>query len=173
MTTLRPATPPASIIIGEIVVEMADFAVASGDTIISTAGLGSCVAVAIHDPTTRFAGLAHILLPSAGIGSPPMRPAKYADTAVPILVEEMRRRGATGPLVARLAGGARMFAALFSSGGINMGERNIRATRAALYKLGIPVVAHDVGGEYGRSVRVLAATGSMTVRSLAGGDREL
>jgi chemotaxis protein CheD len=102
-----------------------------------------------------------------------MRPAKYADSAVPILVEEMRRRGATGPLVARLAGGAKMFAALFSSGGINMGERNIRATRAALYKLGIPVVAADVGGEFGRSVRVVPATGVTTVRSIAGGDREL
>jgi chemotaxis protein CheD len=66
-----------------------------------------------------------------------------------------------------------MFAALFSSGGINMGERNLRATRAALYKVGIPVVAQDVGGEHGRSVRLVAATGAMTVRSIAGGDREL
>ena len=65
-----------------------------------------------------------------------------------------------------------MFAALLSSG-INMGQRNIDATRKALYKLGIPVVGEDVGGEYGRSVRVVAATGAMTVRSLMGGDREL
>lgn len=170
--TTHPERPPA-VDVGEVVVEMADFGVASGDAVLVTAGLGSCVAVALHDPTTRVAGLAHILLPSIGIGPPPMRPAKYADTGVPVLVEEMRRRGATGPLVARLAGGAKMFAALFSSGGINMGQRNIRASRAALYKLGIPVVAQDVGGEYGRSVRIIAATGAMTVRSLAGGDIEL
>lgn len=170
--TTHAVTPPA-VDIGEVVVEMADFAVASGDSVLVTAGLGSCVAVALHDPTTGIAGLAHVLLPSSGIGPPPMRPAKYADSAVPILVEEMRRRGATGPLVARLAGGAKMFAALFSSGGINMGERNLRATRAALYKLGIPVVAQDVGGEHGRSVRIVAATGVTTVRSIAGGDREL
>ena len=49
-----------------------------------------------------------------------------------------------------------------------MGERNIEATRAALAKLGIPIVAEDVGGEYGRSVRFVAATGAMTVRSLVG-----
>jgi chemotaxis protein CheD len=71
-----------------------------------------------------------------------------------------------------MAGGARMFAALLSSG-TNMGQRNIIATRIALEKLGIRVVAEDVGGEYGRSVRVDATTGAMRVRSLMGGDRDL
>jgi chemotaxis protein CheD len=159
--------------VSEVVVNIADFAVASGDTVLVTAGLGSCVAVALHDPTTGLAGLAHILLPSAGFGPPSIHPAKYADTGIPLLAEEMRRRGAN-PLrmVARLAGGARMFASLLSSG-INMGQRNIDATRKALYKLGIPVVGEDIGGEYGRSVRIVSATGAMLVRSIAGGDREL
>jgi chemotaxis protein CheD len=165
-------TPPA-IDVEEIVVDIADFAVASGDAVLVTAGLGSCVAVAIHDPSTGIAGLAHILLPSAGFGPPSIHPAKYADTGVALLAEEMRRRGgAQHRMVARLAGGARMFAALLSSG-INMGQRNIDATRKALYRLNIPVVADDVGGEYGRSVRFVAATGALTVRSLMGGDREL
>ena len=167
-----PLTAPGSVDIGEVVVEIADFAVASGDAVLVTAGLGSCVALALHNPATGIAGLAHILLPSVGIGPPSIHPAKYADTGVPLLVEEMRRRGAQGQIVARMAGGARMFAALLPSG-INMGQRNIDATRAALYKLGIPVIAEDVGGEFGRSVRVVAATGAMTVRSLTGGDREL
>jgi chemotaxis protein CheD len=167
----RAATPPA---IGnlEVVVDIADFAVAGGDAILVTAGLGSCVALALHDPASGIAGLAHILLPSIGTGPPSIHPAKYADTGVPLLVEEMRRHGAHGRLVARLAGGARMFAALLSSG-TNMGQRNIDATRAALERLGIPVAAEDVGGEYGRSVRLTAATGAMNVRSLAGGDRDL
>jgi chemotaxis protein CheD len=166
------ATPPA-LDVGEIVVNIADFAVASGDSVLVTAGLGSCVAVALHDPSTGVAGLAHILLPSAGFGPSSIHPAKYADSGVALLAEEMRRRGAMqNRMVAKLAGGARMFAALLSSG-INMGQRNIDATRKALYKLNIPVVGEDVGGEYGRSVRVVAATGAMTVRSLVGGDREL
>lgn len=168
-----PLIIPAPIEVDEVVVDIADFAVANGDAVLVTSGLGSCVAVALHDPTTGIAGLAHILLPSAGLGPPSIHPAKYADTGILLLAEEMRRRGAAGNrMVARLAGGARMFAALLSSG-INMGQRNIDATRKALYRLTIPVVAEDVGGEYGRSVRVVAATGAMTVRSLAGGDREL
>jgi chemotaxis protein CheD len=156
----------------EVVVDVADFAVAGGESTLVTVGLGSCVALALHDPATGIAGLAHILLPSIGAGPPSIRPAKYADTAVPLLVEEMRRHGARRKLVAKMAGGARMFAALLPSG-INMGERNIEATRAALAKLGIEVIAEDVGGEYGRSVRFVPATGLMTVRSLVGGNREL
>jgi chemotaxis protein CheD len=166
------ATPPP-ITVGEVVVEIADFAVVGGDAVLITAGLGSCVAVVLHDPTTGISGLAHILLPSVGRGPPSIHPAKYADSGIPLLVTEMRRHGARGDqIVARLAGGARMFASLLSSG-TNMGQRNIDAARAALYRLCIPVVAQDVGGEYGRSVRVIAATGVMTVHSLVGGDREL
>jgi chemotaxis protein CheD len=168
-----PLVTPQATEVAEIVVDIADFAVASGDSVLVTSGLGSCVAVALHDPSTGIAGLAHILLPSAGFGPPSIHPAKYADTGVALLAEEMRRRGAAQDrMVARLAGGARMFAALLSSG-VNMGQRNIDATRKALYRLNIPVVAEDVGGEYGRSVRFVAATGALTVRSLVGGDREL
>ena len=168
----RPATPP-SVEMVEIVVNIADFAVTTGDSVLVTSGLGSCVAVALHDPAVRIAGLAHILLPTTGFGPPSIHPAKYADTGVALLAEEMRRLGASPVrMVARLAGGARMFAALLSSG-INMGQRNIDATRAALEALRIPVIAEDVGADYGRSVRVVAATGAMTVRSLVGGNRDL
>jgi len=166
-----PTPPPIGT--GEVVVGIADFAVAGGDAVLVTAGLGSCVAVVLHDATTGIAGLAHILLPSAGRGPPSIHPARYADSGIPLLVDEMRRRGARGDrIVARLAGGARMFTALLSSG-INMGQRNVDATRSVLYRVGIPIVAQDVGGEHGRSVRVIAATGVMTVHSLVGGDREL
>lgn len=170
--SVRPDTPPA-VGLTEVVVEIADFGVASGNAVLVTAGLGSCVAVVLHDPTTGIVGLAHVLLPSVGRGPPSIHPAKYADSAIPLLLDEMRRHGARGDrITARLAGGARMFAVLLPFG-VNMGQRNIDATRAALYRLCIPIVAEDVGGEYGRSVRVVAATGVMTVHSLVGGERDL
>jgi chemotaxis protein CheD len=153
----------------ELVVNIGDFAIAGGEAVLSTAGLGSCVALVLHDELSGIAGLAHILLPEAAAGVTSSHPAKFADTAVVLLASEMRRHGASGSLVAKLAGGARMFASLLSSG-VNMGQRNIDATRAALDLLGIPVVAEDVGGEYGRSVRVNATTGRVEVRSLTGRD---
>ena len=158
-------TPPVPEVT-EVVVNIADFAVASGDAVLVTAGLGSCVAVALHDPTSNVAGLAHILLPSAGFGPPSIHPAKYAESGVALLAEEMRRRGANpNRMVAKLAGGARMFAALLSSG-INMGQRNIDATRKTLYRLNIPVVAEDVGGEHGRKLIFRTSDGAAWVRRL-------
>ncbi len=45
-------------------VKVADYVVRQGATVISTIGLGSCVAIALYDPDSRVGGLAHILLPN-------------------------------------------------------------------------------------------------------------
>ena len=50
--------------IEQIRVNVAAYAVARGDAVISTLGLGSCVAIAVHDRASAVGGLAHILLPS-------------------------------------------------------------------------------------------------------------
>jgi chemotaxis protein CheD len=165
------ATLPAEGVTAEVVVNVADFAIGDRDTTLITSGLGSCVALVLHDARTGITGLAHFLLPEATPTSTFTRPAKFAATGVPLLVAEMRLHGATGPLMAKLVGGARMFGALLS-GGVNMGQRNVEAVHSALGRLGIPVVAEEVGGEFGRSVRVAAASGRVQVRSLAGRDRE-
>ena len=156
----------------EIIVNVADFAVARDYGRLVTVGLGSCVAIVLYDRALRMASLAHVLLPDADYGRGQVKPAKFATTAVPLLIAEMRRAGSTGPLVAKLAGGARMFGSLLSCG-VNMGERNVEATRRALTAAGIPVVAEEVGGENGRSIYVDVATGELRVRSLEGGDRVL
>jgi chemotaxis protein CheD len=155
----------------EIVVDVADFAI-SREAALTTTGLGSCVALVLHDPRSGVAGLAHFLLPEPGPTSTFSRPAKFATTGVALLAAELRLHGATGPLVAKLVGGARMFGSLMSAG-VNVGQRNLDATRAALARLRIPVVAEETGGEVGRSVRVDPASGLVQVRSLAGGDRDL
>lgn len=154
-------------------VKVADHAIAEGADTIATIGLGSCVAVMIHAPRASIGALAHILLPDATASRDRTNPAKFADSAVPLLAGLLRARGATGPLVAKLAGGASMFQQLLGVGGINMGERNIEAARAALKLAGIAIVAEDVGGDYGRSVWLAVADGQVTVRSLRGGDRVL
>ena len=165
MTAVAPVT--------EIRVKVADWAVAQGSRTIATIGLGSCVAIVLHDAAASVGGLAHILLPEASLSRDHENQAKFPDTAVPLLVSEMRRLGARGPLQAKLVGGASMFGALLPSGGINMGERNIAATRRALESAGIRVVAEDTGGDYGRSVYLDVATGRVLVRSLRRGDRTL
>ena len=153
--------------------KVADFAVGKGGGVISTIGLGSCVAIAIYDKQTRVGGMAHVLLPSEGLSRDKDNRAKFPGTAVPLLLEEMKKLGARGPYTAKIAGGSSMFGALLPSGGINMGERNVLSSRQALSEAGIPLAAQDVGGDYGRSVYFHLDDGRMLVRSLKSGDRAL
>lgn len=157
----------------EIRVKVADLAVSKANDVIVTIGLGSCVAIMLYDRAAKVGGLAHILLPSEGLSRDRSNLAKFPATAVPVLLAEMRRLGSHGPLTAKIVGGASMFAALLPSSGINMGERNIEATRGVLERNALPVVAEDVGGEYGRSVYFDLATGKVLVKSLKAGNREL
>jgi len=161
----------------EIRVKVADFAAATDDgdrgAVIATVGLGSCVAIVVHDPAARAAALAHVLLPHEGLSRDPSNRAKFASTAVPLLVDELRALGARGPLTAKVVGGASMFGQLLSAGGTNMGERNVEATLKALAAAGIPVAAQDTGGDFGRSVFLRVADGRVVVRSLKRGERVL
>ena len=154
----------------ELRVKVADFAVAKGDAVLATIGLGSCVAITIYDPAQRVGGLAHILLPSEGLSRDASNRAKFPSTAVPLLIEEMRKLGARGPYTAKIAGGASMFGALLPSGGINMGERNVIASRQALDLAGIRLQSQDCGGDYGRSVFFPVIDGRVLIRSLKTGD---
>ncbi len=154
-------------------VKVADHAVGGAGEVLATIGLGSCVAIMLHAPKARIGALAHALLPDDGMVRGVHPPAKFAATSVPLLVSDLRAKGVSEPLVAKLVGGAAMFANLLRTGGVNMGERNIEAARAALKLADIPLVGEDVGGDYGRSVYFTPDDGMVVVRSLRGGDRVL
>lgn len=150
---------------------VADFAVAAAPAVIATIGLGSCVAVALHDAQAGIGGLVHVLLPSESMSRERENRAKFAATAVPMLIEQMIAKGArTNRLRAKLAGGAAMFSSLVQSPGLQMGERNVLACQAALRMAGVPIVGQDVGGDFGRSVYFSVDDGVMRVRSVRRGD---
>jgi len=154
----------------EIRVKVADFAVADARAMLVTVGLGSCVAIALYDPQVRVGGLAHVLLPSTGMSQDRTNRAKFPSTAVPLLCERMQALGArTGRMRAKIVGGASMFTSLLSATGLQIGERNVVATRAALEHAGIPIVGQEVGGDYGRSVYFDVHDGSVTIKSLRAG----
>lgn len=157
----------------EIRVKVADYAVEQDPAVIATIGLGSCVAITLYDASTRIGGLAHILLPNELMSRDVSNHAKFPATAVPLLLDAMRVRGSTGAVSAKIVGGASMFASLLPFNGINIGERNVAATREALELARIPLLAHDTGGDYGRSVYLHLNDGRVFVRSLKMGDRVL
>ncbi len=151
---------------------IAHHAVAKGRFRLVTIGLGSCVAIAIHDHTAKVGALAHVLLPDASLGRGVENRARYASTAVPLLIEEMQAMGARGPYVAHLVGGAALFGPLLSWGG-SVGGRNIDAARKALAAVKIPVAAEEVGGDSGRTMSLDVTTGKVRVRSVRGVERVL
>ena len=154
--------------------KVADWAVERGEATIATYGLGSCVACVLHDPVAGAGGLAHILLPSSTLARDQSNPAKFPETAVPLLVSELVRLGAERErLLARLVGGAAMFARLASPGMSQMGDRNVAAAREALKTARVPLVGEDTGLDYGRSVILYLPKGRLEIRSVLHGVREL
>jgi chemotaxis protein CheD len=151
----------------QIFVKVAQHAVGGREDTLVTLGLGSCVAIMLHDPLARVGGMAHVLLPEPALARDATNPSKFATTAVPLLVDELKAMGAAvSRLEGRLVGGASMFTSLMGPGSLNMGERNVRAAREALKAAGIPLLAEQVGGDFGRSVRYRVGEGRTTVTSV-------
>jgi len=121
--------------------------------------LGSCVAVALSDPRRRVSALGHVVLPKAS-GRSGM-PAKFADTAVPHMLQLLREKGVSNQgLVAKIVGGAHMFG---HSMPMEVGESNVQAIVRALETVGIRVAARDVGGSRGRRITLDCSTGGLLV----------
>jgi chemotaxis protein CheD len=158
--------------VSDIRVRVADYAVAREGTI-ATIGLGSCVAITLYDRTAKVGALAHILLPSTELSRDISNAAKFPETAIPLMLAEMRKLGANGNVEAKIAGGSSMFGSLLPNGGINMGERNVIATREVLSAHNIPIAGEDVGGDYGRSIYFDLGDGRVRVRSLKKGENVL
>ncbi len=121
-----------------------------GSFCMSSIGLGSCVALILHDQKRSVGALAHIMLPESR-GDVMDRPGKFADTAVETLLMELISQGSNKRnIVATIVGGASMFKQF--SGNLDIGTRNIEAVRKKLQLLNIPLNAEDVGENFGRSV---------------------
>lgn len=158
----------------EVVVRVADLRAARGETVLVTLGLGSCVAIVLHDPAAGVGGMAHVLLPSPSLGRSTDCSARFPQSAVPALASAMAELGANPRrLTARLVGGAAMFANLAPSGSLQMGDRNVIAARDVLGRQGIPLVGEAVGGQLGRSVWFEVAGGRLVVRSVGQSEQTL
>ena len=151
-----------------IKVGMADLKTCVSPNCVTTLGLGSCVGIAIRDTSNKIGGLAHIMLPdSTAMRNGPVNLAKFADTGIEELVRQMEALGAKrSRMVAKIAGGADMFNFQASSSIGLVGERNAQATKAKLNELKIPILAEDIGANYGRTVIFYPETGEFHIRAV-------
>lgn len=155
-----------------IQVGMADLKVAAVPDKLVTAGLGSCIGICILDRNKGIGSLAHIMLPSSLQSKNNQNKAKFADTAIIMVLEEMKKRGANiGALVAKIAGGAQMFKFSGDSEILKIGQRNAAAVAENLDKHKIKLLAQDTGGNYGRTITFDVTTGNLHIRTIGHGER--
>ncbi len=150
-----------------IKIGMAELAVCKAPDAITTLGLGSCIGCVIYDPSTKICGMVHVMLPDSTKIRNNETIAKFADTGVAELYRQVIAAGATkGKLIAKIAGGAQMFAFKTDNDMLKVGERNAEGVVDALNKLSIPIKAQETGGNVGRTIEFYPETGELVIKSV-------
>ena len=148
-------------------VGMADLNICSSPDAITTLGLGSCVGIVLYDPVLKIAGLAHIMLPDSTQIRSNENIAKFADTGIEELLRQLIQKGAQkNRIIAKIAGGAQMFAFSGENAMLRIGERNVEATKKKLDEFGIRIIAEDTGNSYGRTIEFYPETGELLIKSV-------
>lgn len=152
-------------------VGMADYKICRPPQVISTLGLGSCLGVVLYDEKTKLCGLAHVMLPdSSRMVRTPNR-MKFVDTCLQDMYDELLWLDVNpGRLVAKIAGGAKMFSYKTDNDMLNIGEQNVRAVKEKLEQWKIMIIAEDTGLDYSRTIKFDPKTGMLTIRAVGIGE---
>ena len=158
----------------EVKVGISDLNVVLPPQKIITIGLGSCVGIGLYDADSKVAGLAHIMLPDSTQFRNVTQPLKFADLAIPILIEKMVSKGCKRKnIVAKIAGGASMFNFSDKNMISDIGKRNTEAVKQSLKSHEIPIVAEETGGNKGRTMILESEDGAVTIKSIGNSLRRL
>ena len=154
-------------------VGMGEGAVRKAPHIISSVGLGSCVAVLIYDTTRKIGGLAHIMLPESSQSRSHNSRYKCADTAIAALLEELKSAGAVRQnMVAKMVGGAQMFSS-YNDATPGVGKQNIASITRIMNEERISLIGKDIGGHHGRNIEFRLDSGKVIVSAMGREDKVL
>ncbi|MBQ7217353.1 MAG: chemotaxis protein CheD [Synergistaceae bacterium] len=158
-----------------IVLGMADLMVIRAPVKLITLGLGSCIGLVVYDSTAKVAGMAHIMLPNSRGLMGSEKVGKFADTAVPRIIEDMIKLGAVKTRIrAKIAGGAQMFSLPgMSADFLTVGAKNVKETMQRLRGMGIALAAADTGGNKGRTIEFSTSNWMLKVKTLGKGIKEI
>lgn len=157
-----------------IKVGMADLNCTQSPDILTTLGLGSCVGICLYDTSTKISGMAHIMLPYSSQIKNNSNIAKFADTGIVKLLEDMLRMGAKrNKIVSKLAGGAQMFNFNDASDIMRIGSRNVAASKEILASMNIPIISEDTGGNYGRTIELYSDSGILLIKTIGYGTKQI
>jgi len=154
-------------------VGISEYKTLSSPGMLITYGLGSCLGIIFYDAESQSGGMAHTLLPQPRPGMVSECKTKFVTTAIEMMLADLITKGCRQKnLVAKLFGGANMFAELQTVDKESIGQRNIRVAKETLVTIGIPLVAEDTGGSFGRTLEFDLTTGQVLVRSVRENKRE-
>ena len=150
-----------------IKVGMADLNIAKSPDSLTTLGLGSCIGLTLYDPVAKLGGLVHYMLPDSTKLKNNSNIAKFGDTGIRELYKKMIEKGASPTrMVAKIAGGAKMFEVSGLSSVGNVGERNAEEAKLILKELKVRLVAEDTGLNYGRTVVLNCENGEYLIKAV-------
>ena len=150
-----------------IKVGMADLNIAKTPDSLTTLGLGSCIGLTLYDPVAKVGGLVHYMLPDSTKLKNNSNIAKFGDTGIRELYNKMIANGASpSRMVAKIAGGAKMFEVSGLSNVGNVGERNAEEAKIMLKELKIRLIAEDTGLNYGRTVVLDCENGNYIIKAV-------
>lgn len=151
----------------EILVGIADCKITLIPNRLITIALGSCVGIAVYDSVNNIGGLAHVMLPQSSIFGDITNPYKFADLAIPLLINEMIKQGAyMYNLCAKIAGGASMFNFPDKSLISDIGLRNSVIVKQELKNFSIPLISQDIGGSKGRTMILDTSNGDVYIKTV-------
>lgn len=152
---------------GTVKVGMADLKIAKAPDSLITLGLGSCIGLTLYDPVLKVGGMVHYMLPDSTKLKNNQNIAKFGDTGIRELYRLMVNEGASPRrMVAKIAGGAKMFEVSGLSDMGHVGERNAEEAKIMLKELKIPLIAEDTGLNYGRTVELNCETGDFQIKAV-------
>jgi chemotaxis protein CheD len=138
----------------------------SGEAVLATYSLGSCIGVSLYDPTHRIGGLLHYQLPTSDLDKAKAQanPMMFADTGLARLLDKLAALGADPKrLSVTLAGGAQI---LDDANLFNIGRRNHAAIRKLLWQRGLLIAHEEIGGDAPRNMYLRIADGAVEIKAV-------
>lgn len=147
------------------VVGIADMVVSADPRdLIVTYALGSCLGVCVFDPVARVAGMLHLMLPQGSLSpeKAAQNPLMFADTGIPKLFLGSYALGAKKErMIVVVAGGASFN--MNEDADLAIGQRNVAMLRKVLWKNGVILKKHELGGTEPRNMSLDVRSGEVSL----------
>jgi chemotaxis protein CheD len=144
-----------------------------GGDVIVTHALGSCLGIAVHDPSASVGGLLHVMMPASNINPDKAKanPFMFVDTGVPMFFQKLYSQGCDKrKMKVKVAGGANVHGK--DNDRFAIGKRNYMMLKKIFWKNGVLIESEEVGGDSARTMYLEIGTGKVWL-STAGKERPL